>query len=76
MASVELVETRTLGEGWLEVSRQILEAGADATYDGQVTKEFSLVTLAVAEPDPEDALIASLGRPGVARLDAAQLHRA
>ena len=57
---MELVETRTLGEGWLEVSRQILEAGADATYDSQVTKELSLVTLTVAEPDPEDALIASL----------------
>ena len=48
MAPVELVETRTLGEGWLEVSRRTLEAGADATYDGQVTKELSLVTLAVA----------------------------
>jgi thymidylate synthase len=63
MASVELVETRTLGEGWLEVSRRILEAGADATYDSQVTKELSLVTLAVAEPDPEDELIASLADP-------------
>jgi len=60
---VELVETRTLGEGWLEVSRRILEAGVDATYDGQVTKELSLVTLAVAEPDPEDELIASLADP-------------
>jgi len=60
---VELVETRTLGEGWLEVSRRILEAGSDATYDGQLTKELSLVTLAVAEPDPEDALIASLADP-------------
>jgi thymidylate synthase len=63
MASVELVETPTLGEGWLEVSRRILEAGAEATYDGQVTKELSLVTLAVAEPDPEDELIASLADP-------------
>jgi thymidylate synthase len=60
MASVELVETRTLGEGWLEVSRRILEAGADATYDGQVTKELALLALAVAEPDPEDELIAAL----------------
>ena len=60
---MELVETRTLGEGWLEVSRRILEAGVDATYDGQVTKELSLVTLAVAEPDPEDELIASLADP-------------
>jgi thymidylate synthase len=63
MASVELVETRKLGEGWLEVSRRILEAGADATYDGQVTKELTLVTLAVAEPDPEDELIGSLADP-------------
>ena len=60
---MELVETRTLGEGWLEVSRRILEAGSDATYDGQLTKELSLVTLAVAEPDPEDELIAALADP-------------
>ena len=63
MASVELVETRTLGEGWLEVSRRILEAGADATYDDHVTKELSLVTLSATEPDPEDELIASLADP-------------
>jgi thymidylate synthase len=63
MAPVELVETRKLGEGWLEVSRRILEAGAAATYDGQVTKELSLVTLTVAEPDPRDELIASLADP-------------
>jgi thymidylate synthase len=60
---VELVETRTLGEGWLEVSRRILHGGADATYDGHATKELSLVTLAVARPDPEDDLIASLADP-------------
>jgi thymidylate synthase len=60
---VEVVETRTLGEGWLEISRRILEAGADASYDGQVTKELLLVTLAVAQPDPEDELIASLADP-------------
>jgi thymidylate synthase len=63
MTPVEVVETRTLGEGWLEVSRRILEAGADATYDGQVTKELSVITLAVADPDPEDELIASLADP-------------
>jgi thymidylate synthase len=60
---VEVVETRTLGEGWLGISRRILEAGADATYDGQATKELATVTLAVAEPDPEDELIASLADP-------------
>jgi thymidylate synthase len=60
---VEVVETATLGEGWLEVSRRILGAGADATYDGQVTKELSLLTLEVAGPDPDDELIASLADP-------------
>ena len=63
MAPVDVVETRSLGEGWLEVSRRILEAGADATYDGQVTKELSLLTLVVSAPDPADALIASLADP-------------
>ena len=38
-------------------------AGADATYDGAATKELALVTLVVAEPDPEDELIASLADP-------------
>jgi thymidylate synthase len=58
------VEARTLGQGWLAVSRAILDSGADATYDEQVTKELALLTLAVAEPDPDDALIASLADPG------------
>ena len=60
---MEVIETRTLGEGWLEVSRRILEAGTDATYDGLVTKELAVVTLAVSGPDPEDELIASLADP-------------
>jgi thymidylate synthase len=63
MAPVEVLQTPTLGEGWLDVSRRILEAGADTTYDGQVTKELALVTLVVASPDPEDELIASLADP-------------
>jgi thymidylate synthase len=63
MASVDVVEARTLGEGWLEVSRRILGLGADATYDGETTKELSVVTLTVDRPDPEDELIASLADP-------------
>jgi len=63
MALVEIVESRTLGEGWLEVSRRILEAGVDASYDGLVTKELALVTLTVTSPDPADEVIASLADP-------------
>jgi len=60
---VELVEERTLGAAWLEVSRRILEAGADASYDGLSTKELAILTLTVDEPDPQDELIASLADP-------------
>ena len=35
-----VVEAPTLGEGWLAVSRAILEHGALATYDGQSTREL------------------------------------
>ena len=60
---MELVEERSLGAAWIEVSRRILDAGADATYDGARTKELALLTLTVAEPDPADELIASLADP-------------
>jgi len=60
---VELIEAQTLGEAWLEVARRILTSGADASYDGQRTKELALVTLTVAEPDPGDATIAALADP-------------
>src|SRR5262245_37386540 len=61
--SIVVVETRTLGEGWLAVSRAILEDGARATYDGQPTRELALLTLGVAKPAPGDELIARLGDP-------------
>src|SRR3954471_7841898 len=60
---MEVVDARTLGEAWLEVSRRILEAGADAAYDGLATKELALVTVGALQPDPEDELIASLADP-------------
>ena len=62
-----VVEAQTLGGGRLDVSRRILEAGADAVYDGQPTRELALVTLRISRPDPADQLIASLADPG--RLD-------
>ena len=60
---MEVVTAETLGEGWLEVSRRILEEGADTSYDGQATKELALVTVSVSSPDPDDELIASLADP-------------
>src|SRR4051812_35013764 len=61
MAALPLVEARTLGDGWLAVSRLILDSGVDASWDGARTKELARLTLAVAEPDPADPQIAELG---------------
>ena len=61
--SIVVVEARTLGEGWLAVSRAILEDGALATYDGQVTRELAHVSVAIADPSPDDEVIARLGDP-------------
>jgi thymidylate synthase len=60
---MDVVEAGTLGDGWLEVSRRILDAGLDGSYDGQATKELAHVSLRVARPDPADELIASLADP-------------
>jgi thymidylate synthase len=60
---IVVVEARTLGEGWLRVSRAILEDGALASYDGQPTRELALLTLAVARPAPDDDVITRLGDP-------------
>ena len=61
--AIVIVEAPSLGEGWLQVSRAILEDGAGATWGGAPTRELAHVTLAVALPDPDDPLIAELGDP-------------
>ena len=62
--SVQLIEVGTVGQAWLDVSRAVLDEGAEAVYDGQVTRELALLTLVVSEPASEDALVAELGDPG------------
>lgn len=61
--STTVVEADTIGACWLELSRRILDDGADGTYDGLPMRELALVTLVVARPDPEDAVIAEFGDP-------------
>ncbi len=60
---IRLVDAVTLGEGWLAVSRAVLDDGAPAVYDGQQTRELALVTLVVEEPASDDAIVAELGDP-------------
>ena len=61
--SVIVVESQTLGAGWLDVTRAVLEQGALARYDGQRTRELSLLTLVVERPSSDDETIARLGDP-------------
>jgi thymidylate synthase len=61
--SIIVVESPTIGEGWLAASRAILERGAVAHYDGQPTRELALMTLAVARPSSDDPVIAERGDP-------------
>jgi len=60
---VMLIEAPTLGEGWLAVSRAILDRGEEATWGGSPTRELALLTLDVEHPDSRDPLIAELGDP-------------
>jgi thymidylate synthase len=57
------IEERTLGEAWLALSGHILREGADRAYDGLPMRELAVVTLSIAEPDENDAVIASLADP-------------
>jgi thymidylate synthase len=61
--AVNLIAARTIGEAWLEVARAALEDGGDAVYDGQETRELTLLTLVVDEPASDDAIVADLGDP-------------
>jgi thymidylate synthase len=57
------IESPTLGDGWLDVTRAVLQRGAIASYDGQRTRELALLTLVVERPSSDDATIARLGDP-------------
>jgi thymidylate synthase len=61
--SVVVVESATLGAGWLDVTRAVLQEGALASYDGQRTRELALLTVVVERPSSADATIARLGDP-------------
>ena len=58
------IETRTLGQCWLEVSKLIMEEGLPSLYDGAVTREVAYVTMSITQPDLADPLIEEHGDPG------------
>jgi len=59
-----VIEAPTLGEAWLEVSRAILERGAEAAWDGAPTLELANLSVVVEAPSPHDETIARHGDPG------------
>jgi thymidylate synthase len=61
--AVTVIEAESLGAGWLETSRAILERGEEAAYDGQPTMELALLTLVVGRPASDDPVVAELGDP-------------
>jgi thymidylate synthase len=61
--AVRVIASTTPGEGWLAVSRAVLEEGEAAVYDEQPTRELALVTLVVEEPASDDPIVAELGDP-------------
>jgi thymidylate synthase len=60
---VKTVETRTLGEAWLETCRVELADGVAGRYDDLPMREVANLSICVAEPDPQDPTIAVLADP-------------
>jgi thymidylate synthase len=55
--------SRTIGESWFAVAARILANGLPSLYDGLPIRELSLITLEVAQPDPDDEIIATHADP-------------
>jgi thymidylate synthase len=60
---INVIETQTLGECWLAVSRLILEKGQPACYAGAPIREAANLSLSVAAPDQNDVIICQNGDP-------------
>jgi thymidylate synthase len=58
-----ILRSGTIGESWIAVADRIAASGLPSFYDGLPIRELSLVTLAVARPDPGDEIIATHADP-------------
>jgi thymidylate synthase len=55
-----ILSSPTLGRAWLDVAALIVAEGAPSRFEGLPLREVELVTLDIADPDPDDALIQGL----------------
>jgi thymidylate synthase len=58
-----ILRSETIGDAWFAVAGRIAASGVPSRYDEQPIREISLVTLAVARPDPDDEIIARHAEP-------------
>jgi len=58
-----MLHSRTIGESWCAVADRIVAGGRPGLYDGLPIQELSMVTLVIAAPDPDDAVIATHADP-------------
>jgi len=58
-----ILHSDTIGEAWFAVAGRIAANGVPSRYDDLAVREISLVTLAVARPDPDDEIIARYAEP-------------
>ena len=59
----QILRSDTTGGAWFAVAGRIVASGVPSRYDGRRIREISLVTLAVARPDPDDEIIARHAEP-------------
>jgi thymidylate synthase len=64
MDEPSILRSDTIGHAWFAVAGRIVAKGVPSRYDGLAIREISLVTLAVARPDPDDEIIAGHAEPG------------
>ncbi len=61
--NIHLIETHSLGECWLQVSKLIMEQGQLSRYDGAKTREVANLSMVIEAPDLADPLILEHGDP-------------
>src|SRR5512143_854718 len=60
---MNLIESHSLGECWLQVSKLIMIDGELSRYDNAVIKEIANLSLSIESPDPNDKFIHQNGDP-------------
>jgi thymidylate synthase len=58
-----VLHSRTIGESWCAVADRIVTGGLPGFYDGLPVREISVITLVIARPDPDDAIISTHADP-------------